>query len=86
MQHFMKLAREPFVAIQEGRKVVESRLFDEKRKLISVGDEIVFSESEHPENTVCAEVILLRRYSFLRKFLPISIPAFSVACAVERNC
>jgi len=55
-QHQMKLATEPYNKIASGKKVIESRLFDEKRQQISIGDKIVFSENDNPENTVTTEV------------------------------
>lgn len=36
----MKLAPLPMQEIREGRKTIELRLYDEKRKQISVGDTI----------------------------------------------
>ena len=70
MQHQMKLGHEPFCAIKEGRKTIESRLYDEKRQQITVGDEIIFSENDHPENTVRAKVVnLLRHPTFKELFV-----------------
>ena len=43
--HYMHLSDWPFEAIAEGRKTVELRLFDEKRREISVGDSIVFENN-----------------------------------------
>ena len=43
MIHNMKLNEKPFNNIKNGTKTVEYRLFDEKRKLLNVGDNIVFS-------------------------------------------
>ncbi|MBQ9745821.1 MAG: ASCH domain-containing protein [Clostridia bacterium] len=51
--HEMKLLKEPFLEIKEGRKTVEMRLFDEKRRGISAGDEIVFSCPDLPEEELC---------------------------------
>lgn len=69
MQHQMKLEHESFVAIKEGRKVIESRLYDEKRQQISIGDEIHFAENNHPENTVHTRVVNLLRYpTFMQLF------------------
>lgn len=57
----MKLATEPFAKIAS----VESRLYDEKRQQIALGDEIEFSENDHPEHIAKTKVIgLLRRQSF----------------------
>ena len=67
MQHSMKLGTEPFVAIKEDRKVIESRLYDEKRQQIALGDEIEFSENDHPENTLQTRVIGLLRYETFKQ-------------------
>ncbi len=40
----MHLSEEPFRWIKEGRKTVEVRLYDEKRRNIEIGDIIVFRE------------------------------------------
>ena len=58
----MKLATEPYNKIASGKKVIESRLFDDKRKQITIGDKIVFSENDKPENSVTTEVKGLLRY------------------------
>jgi len=60
--HQMKLAKEPFEKIANGQKVIESRLFDEKRQLINIGDEIEFSRNDNPVETVKAKVKALYRY------------------------
>lgn len=66
-EHQMKLATEPYNNIASGKKVIESRLFDEKRQLISIGDYIVFSENDKPENTVTTVVKGLLRYQTFRE-------------------
>ncbi len=43
MTHNMRLRREPFEKIKSGEKTVELRLYDEKRRAISVGDEVFFA-------------------------------------------
>jgi ASC-1-like (ASCH) protein len=58
----MKLAAGPFNKIVNGEKTIELRLFDEKRQQLALGDEIVFSENEHPEHTVRTRVKGLLRY------------------------
>jgi len=42
MLYEMKLQPQPFVAVKNGSKIIESRLFDEKRQLINLGDQILF--------------------------------------------
>lgn len=67
MQHQMKLSTEPFNQISSGTKAIESRLYDEKRQQIALGDEIEFSENDHPENKVHAKVIGLLRYQSFKE-------------------
>lgn len=43
MNHKMSLRNKPFNSIKSGTKTIELRLYDEKRKLISVGDIITFT-------------------------------------------
>ena len=45
MTHAMHLNERPFEMIQSGKKTVELRLNDEKRRLIRVGDYILFNGS-----------------------------------------
>lgn len=40
-----ELAATPFNAITSGQKVIESRLYDEKRQLIQIGDSAYTSRS-----------------------------------------
>lgn len=44
MKHSMKLLESPFERIKNGSKTVEFRLYDEKRRLINIGDTIEFSK------------------------------------------
>ena len=45
MQHSMKLDPAPFAMMRSGRKKIELRLYDEKRRKIKTGDEILFTEN-----------------------------------------
>jgi len=71
----MKLAAEPFANIAAGTKVIESRLFDEKRQQISIGDEIVFSANEDPDNIVTRKVTGLLRYQTFKELFADHDPA-----------
>ncbi len=62
-EHELKLATEPFEAIVSGKKTIESRLFDEKRQAIQIGDIVVFTNRENFAETIKVEVIGLLRYS-----------------------
>ena len=61
--HILKLHPEPFAAIASGHKTIESRLYDEKRRKIQLGDQIVFIDIASPEQTVTAAVVGLLRYA-----------------------
>lgn len=48
MTHYMKLNPEPFEKIASGKKTIELRLYDEKRKQIKPDDEIIFTHIQNP--------------------------------------
>ena len=48
MEFKMKLQSLPFSMIESGRKSIELRLYDEKRKQITIGDTIRFSAINNP--------------------------------------
>ena len=54
----MNLQVEPFEKIKEGRKTLELRLYDEKRRRIAVGDTIAFTETDTGEK-LCVTVTAL---------------------------
>ena len=63
MTHQMKLHPEPFFKTKNGEKTVEMRLYDEKRRRIKIGDTIVFTNRECPEQSLQAKVISLHRFA-----------------------
>lgn len=67
MRHEMKLHPAPFEMIARGKKTIELRLYDEKRRKIRVGDEIVFTCTEPPYAALSAEVVGLHRYDSFRE-------------------
>ncbi len=60
--HCLQLATTPFDAIKSGRKTIESRLYDEKRQQIKLGDQIIFTNRENPKQQVSVRVVGLLRY------------------------
>lgn len=58
----MKLSTDVFNKIASDAKVIESRLLDEKRQLVNVGDEIEFSESDDLGKTITVMVKELLKY------------------------
>ena len=45
MLHEMRLKPDPFEGIEAGKKKIEFRLCDEKRRLIKPGDKILFTKT-----------------------------------------
>lgn len=66
MRHQMKLFKEPFFRIKERRKIIEVRLFDEKRQKVAIGDEIEFSLIDNPKERLLVKVTGLSRFKFFR--------------------
>ena len=61
MKHMMRLNEEPFKLIKDGSKIIELRLNDEKRQMISSGDLITF-ENRSNGDTIQTEVVELHKY------------------------
>ena len=64
MTHEMRLRSEPFNKIKSGQKIIELRLYDEKRREIQKGDEILFTLFGAEETLRCAVIDLYRFDSF----------------------
>ena len=62
MKHEMRLHDGPFKKIQAGTKTIEMRLYDEKRQMIQVGDEIEFTSRTSFEKQL-TKVIAIHIYS-----------------------
>ena len=74
-KHIMNLTLSPFQMIREGKKTIELRLYDEKRKSISVGDTITFVNTKDASETLNVRVVELFVFDFfaeLYKKLPLS--------------
>lgn len=62
MLHNMKLQAVPFEKIENGSKTIELRLYDEKRKLLNVGDIIEFINIEDTTKKIRVEIIALHKF------------------------
>ena len=71
----MKLSSEPFEKIAARTKVIESRLYDEKRQHIALEDEIEFSANDNPENKVKTRVKGLLRYQSFKELFADNDPS-----------
>ncbi len=58
----MNLARGPFEKIASGAKTIESRLFDEKRRKIHVGDTIEFACASEPHRIIRVRVVAVHPF------------------------
>lgn len=59
----MNLNASPFEKIASGKKTVELRLFDAKRRRIDIGDRIVFTNVDDPMKKIAVTVRSLHRYA-----------------------
>jgi ASC-1-like (ASCH) protein len=60
--HEMKLQPAPFFSIRSGEKIIESRLYDEKRQQIQLGDRILFRNMADLDDVITVQVDGLLRY------------------------
>jgi ASC-1-like (ASCH) protein len=75
MEHSMNLLENAFYRVASGRKTIEVRLFDEKRKKIQIGDTIVFSKLPDLNEKIIVEVtglLQFRTFEELVNSVPIS--------------
>ena len=79
MTHEMKLTEQPFAAICEGRKRYELRLFDEKRRRITPGDEIIFTlaGTEKTVRRTVAALHIFPSFAALYSALPLTECGYS---------
>lgn len=57
MKHIMNLNPSPFEMIRSGKKTIELRLNDEKRRLINRNDEIEFINTENVNQTLICKIV-----------------------------
>jgi len=74
--HKMKLSILPFKKIINGKKVIESRLYDEKRRQINPGDRIDFICNNDLSKSVPTTVIALYHYSNFENLFSDFSPSF----------
>ena len=59
--HTMNVNTKYYNLLKSGKKIIELRLFDEKRQKIKVGDRILFSDSANANDSFQALVLKLHR-------------------------
>jgi ASC-1-like (ASCH) protein len=63
----MGLFETPFNSMKSGRKTVEVRLNDEKRRKLNIGDKIEFVKVPDENDTLTVEVTGLRKYNTFKE-------------------
>ncbi|MCM3740281.1 ASCH domain-containing protein [Oceanobacillus luteolus] len=74
MEHHMGLYETPFHSMKSGKKKVEVRLNDQKRRKVKVGDTIRFTKTPDRNETLIVQVIELREFPTFKEMYE-SIPA-----------
>ena len=64
---FMKLYDGPFDLIKSGKKKIEVRCNDEKRKALKVGDKIIFCRYSNPSEKIFAEITDLQSFDTFKE-------------------
>ena len=69
----MKLNPAPFEMIKSGKKTIELRLYDEKRRKIKVSDEIIFTNTVNGEelSRIVKDIHIFESFYELYKSLPL---------------
>ena len=74
--HTLHMDYEPFAALAAGTKTIESRLYDEKRRRIEIGDTLVFVNRANNREVDAKVVSLLRYQTFHELFTHNDIAKF----------
>lgn len=70
----MKLKDRPFANIKNGKKTIELRLYDDKRRQLDIGDYIIFTSFENCTEQIAVKIKgLFRADTFLELFEDVSI-------------
>ena len=59
---FMKLYDEAFEFVKNGKKKIEVRCNDKKRRKLKVGDKIIFSKYSNPKEKIRVEITDLKSF------------------------
>lgn len=83
IKHKMKLYEEPFQQIQSGKKTVEVRLYDEKRRRLKQGDTIEFTKLPGEDEKLRVNIKKLYTYPTFREMFE-DLPAEKLG--IVDNC
>lgn len=65
----MKLNESPFKKVASGRKTMELRLYDDKRRLLNISDRIIFTNIAKPTQKIAVIIKSLHRYASFEELL-----------------
>lgn len=74
MVYDMKLNAEPFEKIRSGRKTVELRLFDAKRRRLEIGDDIIFTRLPDEQERLAVKIKALLRFASFEDLFEVISP------------
>ena len=84
MQHIMRLNPSPFAMIESREKTIELRLNDEKRRLINVGDEITFINTEDNRKTLKTEIVNIYKFKSFEELYAV-LPLLILKCGYTKE-
>lgn len=84
MIYNMKLKNEPYNLIKSGKKTVELRLYDDKRRRLDVGDKIIFTNMSAKEEQIAVKIRALYRYETFEDLFE-EIPAEKCGITSDSN-
>ena len=61
-EYYLHLNEEPFNLIKNHEKTIEMRLYDEKRKKLSVGDVLIFVNRNDEREIIKTQIVDLHKY------------------------
>ena len=76
----MKLETKPyFDLVQDGSKTIELRLWDEKRRQIKPGDEIIFRDGERVLTVTVTSLVIAENFESLFKLIDVKQTGLTIA-------
>ena len=78
--HNMKLETKPyFDLVRDGSKTIELRLWDEKRRQIKPGDEIIFRDGERVLTVTVTSLVIAENFESLFKLIDVKQTGLTIA-------
>lgn len=86
MKHIMRLKEQPFYNILKGKKIIELRLYDEKRQKLRIGDEIEFHLLSDTPAVILTKITNLHIFnSFAELYQALPVQKFGYTVEEAKN-